>query len=149
MCTSPEEVKEVSNARRRHLSYYRNELLQGTLSKEVLATKFLPLMKVEGLPNSLMGTAATMKMVNLLCDIDMRTASRNTLDSIFFDKGTRVVLHKFKARPELNGKTGYIVHSLNSKANGRVGVLLDLVEDTSKPIALKPENLCLIRDGNR
>eukprot|EP00979_Chaetoceros_neogracilis_P005654 scaffold1035_cov265-Chaetoceros_neogracile.AAC.12 len=149
LCTSPEEVKKVSDARRRRLTYYRDELLQGTMSKEVLVTEFLSLMEVEGLPNSLMGTAATMKMVNLLFGIDMRTASQNTLDSISFDKGTRVVLHKLKARPELNGKTGFVVHPLNSKANGRVGVLLDFVEDTSKPIALKPENLCLIRDGNR
>jgi hypothetical protein len=140
LCTGPASQKSASDIRRRTLFSYREKLLQGKLSKGELAEGFLPLMIAEGLPVTLMGMNATMKMIHMMHGIDMTTASRESVHSISFHIGYKVRLHKLKARPDLNGKTAIVQYPLNKKT-GRVGILLDSAKPSDKPIALKPENL--------
>ncbi|KAL3939575.1 MAG: hypothetical protein SGBAC_005722 [Bacillariaceae sp.] len=151
LCSGPKEVKDISDGRRLRLGAYRERLLAGRLSKKEVCTEFLPLMYEEGLPVSLMGHNACLKMMALMTGIDMSEASRDTIHSYSFSKGSRVVLHKLKAKPELNGKQGRVVLPLNKKT-GRVGVLLDddsltISSNSHAPVALKPENLCLVRQS--
>ena len=141
----PKNLLDASDDRRRQLYAYRERLLQGTLSREAFENKVFPLMALEGLPVPLMGMDATMQMVTLLGILDDNSMTREAADSACFQMGTRVVLHKLEARPELNGKIGTVVIQLNN-STGRVGVLLDSARCTNHPpVAVKPENLCRIR----
>jgi SET domain len=145
---SDEKKKKASDNRRRQLFVYRERLMQGTLSKMDLATEFLPLMAAEGLPATLMGMDATMKMMTVLSGIDFRGSSPDTANAYCFQKGVRVVMHKLQAKPELNGKMGTVAFPLN-KITGRIGILLDdPITSENKPVAIKPENLCLVRKGS-
>ena len=87
-----------------------------------MATEFLPMMREEGLPMTLMGTNATMKMMEVLHGIDMRSLSQDDMHRISFPKGAKVVLHKLRAKPELNGRTGSVVYPLNERT-GRMAFL--------------------------
>lgn len=149
LCIGPNERKQVSDQRRIHLSALRAQLMRGAMSKMEFVTSFLPLMSLEGLPISLMGTAASMKMMALLGGIDVTspTSTQDSVNAYCFQKGVGVILHKLKAKPELNGKNGTVVYPLNT-TTGRVGILLDSPHASDNlPIAVKPENLCLLRRG--
>ena len=122
LCTGPTDLKEASDGRRRLLFAYREKLLQGLLTRAAMATEFLPMMREEGLPMTLMGTNATMKMMEVLHGIDMRSLSQDDMHRISFPKGAKVVLHKLRAKPELNGRTGSVVYPLNERT-GRMAFL--------------------------
>jgi hypothetical protein len=67
-------------------------------------------MQEEGLPFCLMGNKAVMKMTHLLCGIDMEQCSPQNLHIICFKVGAPVILHKLKAKHQLNGIHGTGVH---------------------------------------
>lgn len=144
LCTGTDDMLYESDKRRRMLYAYRDQLMDGSLQVEFIGTKFLPLMAEEGLPTALMGNQALFKMTKMWYGFDPRTMTREKLNSVTFVRGAKVVLHKLKARPELNGNKGTVVYGLNKKT-GRLGILLDS-STTKKPIAIKPENLCLQRE---
>jgi len=145
LCTGSEEMIHESDNRRRLLYAYRQQLLYGSMSAEMFVTIFLPLMAAEGLVPSLMGIEAVIKMANLMSGLNPSAMTRESINSMSFEAGTRCVLHKLKARPELNGQKGTVVYELD-EGTGRVGILLDSWRSTSKkPIAVKPENLCITK----
>jgi hypothetical protein len=139
LCTSSERIRRASDQRRRTLFSMRAQLLQGSLGLHSFHHEFSPLMAKEGLFTALMGVPATMKLMELI-GVDM-TKSTDEFKAMCYTPGVKVTLHKLRAKPELNGRTGTVVSGLNSET-GRVGVLLD---EAAKPIAAKPENLCMMR----
>ena len=147
LCIGPIEQKMVSDTRRVRMHSYRERLLQGTLSKEVLVTEFLPLMAAEGLPCPLMGVHATIQMAKLTIGFNFTTRSPEDIAFLSFSVGTRIVFHKLKVKSELNGKTGTVVYPFN-KTTGRIGILPDSSNASNKPIAVKPMNLCVVRRGS-
>ena len=145
LCTGPESIRRASDERRLKLFSYRQELIRGRLDPTTLVGEFLPLMKEEGLPTSSMGVEANMKFFELAFgsrDWKATSSVESVNEASFGTAGLKVVLHKLKAKPELNGQKGVVVHPFNT-VTGRVGILLDSSEVRNKPIAVKPENLVL------
>ena len=142
LCNGTESVRIASDIRRRKLFAYRRELLQGRLNPMVMMLEFLPLIQEEGLSISAMGPEANVEFCRMaLGGSGGLAAISDCADGTNFPcVGSKVVLHKLKAKPELNGQNGTVVYPLN-KATGRVGVVLDSSESRKKPIAVKPENL--------
>jgi hypothetical protein len=140
LCTGPERMRLASDQRRCLLFSMRAQLLHGTLSLHSLYEDFLPLMAKEGLSTTLMGVPASMKVMELL-GVDIAGSTTDELRAKFYTPGVKVILHKLRAKPELNGRTGTVMSGLNLET-GRVGVLLD---QAAKLIAVKPENLSTMK----
>jgi hypothetical protein len=141
LCTSPEHMRLASDQRRRILFSMRAQLLNGKLGLHSLRNEFFPLMAKEGLLTTLMGVPASMKMMELLGFDNVAGSTTDELNALSYVPGVKVILHKLRTKPELNGQTGTVVSGL-SLETGRVGVLLD---QAAKPIAVKPENVCWMR----
>jgi hypothetical protein len=69
----------------------------------------------------------------------MEQCSPQNLHVICVKVGSQVILHKLKAKSQLNGIHGTVVYHF-IETTGRVVVLLDISE-SKRPIAVKPENL--------
>lgn len=75
---------------------------------------------------------------------DMRSRGLDSgFNALAFPVGTRVVLFKLVARPELNGRSGTVVKALN-KRTGRVGVVLECEGEGGASIALKLTNIMVM-----
>ena len=139
LCTGNRQEILESDGRRKQLRVYRDLLLRDRLSYSVLVD-CISLMNDEGLYFALMGAPATLNMIELLGNSG---GDEDSFNRRLFMPGTRVCLHKLKAKPELNGQTGVVVRALDA---GRVGVQLDCSDLRLEPIAVKPGNLCRMRD---
>lgn len=128
-------MRLASDKRRRILFSMRAQLLQGTLGLHSLYKEFFPLMAKECLFTALMGVPASMKMMELL-GVDVARSTTDEVRAACYTLGVKVVLHKLRAKPDLNGRKGIVVSRFN-----RVGVLLD---QAIQPIAVKPSNLCIM-----
>jgi SET domain len=154
LCTASPLVISESDTRRKDLAKLRDSLLRGRLTTLEKTMEMIQLMTAEGMYIALMGVPATLKLMELLqrtgaiqslpsISNDNATLASDKLLFLVFVPGVRVCLHKLRAKPELNGCTGVVVTALN--AQGRAGVKLDNVSLRSDAIAIRPDNLCVMR----
>lgn len=149
LCSGPAKELAASDKRRLKLLAFRKRMLGGDGSLLELKS----LMDAEKLPLALMGqdalTQIVMGMGGAGGGTPGKAAPPPSAEQLFernYLPGRKVVLHKLKAKPELNGRTGVIAASYDRKS-GRVAVMLsaDPAADgaAAQRISVKPENLCI------